>query len=842
MRLLFLSITLLFCSELIVAFHHANVKLNGNTFSGFVGAYKAHKKPVFGKRPQPYPSQIDVSLSSAIASHSFKLTVNPDIWAPGNVTVTYTDGKTESIFPPAVQYRAEFSNTTVSATIFQNGISMLIHNATSGESLEVRPKVHLGKTLSAAEKAQFEAADTLIFTPNMPPSSCGSEPRVFPGFGRRSSHETQVHSDDVRLHKRLGTAVDFNTHGTAPMFTNCYAKQSIQHVAQIGFHVDYGAYSYLDKNLSTPYLTLAFIGSLIADSNVVYTNQLNILLKAHPTATKIMTYPKGTANQPDYSWNWSPDTQCFGTLDNGLNIFNSYVNALPAQNDVASYALLSKCPDSNGYAGLAFVGTACGSSRTSLSIIQGTTGASTWLVFAHETGHNFNATHSFQEGKETTGGIMDYGDGRYPAGTGWYGFHPKYNQAEVCSKLQNVMNSKPNCLLPVNQVRSVCGNGIVEEDEDCDPGPGQTSPCCTSSCKFTSGAVCDYKAAGSVGKCCTTSCTYQPPSFSCGFQQYCSNGACTESICSTYSNIDFCSLGACTYGCKFSGSACRTPSYFQMSGGAVADGTYCDVGKACSNGNCVATSPGVTTTVAAASLTTRKTTTTQSTPTVSTQRTTTTTQTTTTISTSNLIVTTTLTGTSKTTGVPDIIKTANSNTKTSSSTTTKQPGVTLKSTTSVTTTQFPACTTTPLLVHSFDRSTINNLGGNTGTGGSGQYSVSNGLGIWQPTTGGYVYTNLFPQSNPAPTQCISLTQYRVMQITIRRTDSNTNSTISLGMNLGCEKIVYKQLPSIRVSGVNKLFKVPLTGVDLSAVRTIFLIWSGSSRPSFAIDTIDFRCK
>ena len=45
----------------------------------------------------------------------------------------------------------------------------------------------------------------------------------------------------------------------------------------------------------------------------------------------------------------------------------------------------------------------------------------TWTVNAHEAGHIFGAEHSFENGQGTTGGIMDYGDGKY---NGVYQFNP----------------------------------------------------------------------------------------------------------------------------------------------------------------------------------------------------------------------------------------------------------------------------------------------------------------------------------------------------------------------------------------------------------------------------------
>jgi hypothetical protein len=58
----------------------------------------------------------------------------------------------------------------------------------------------------------------------------------------------------------------------------------------------------------------------------------------------------------------------------------------------------------------------------------------------------------------------------------------------------------------------MCGNGIVEVGEDCDPGTGVNSTCCDSStCKFINGAVCDPLSSA----CCTQQCSFASSSTVC---------------------------------------------------------------------------------------------------------------------------------------------------------------------------------------------------------------------------------------------------------------------------------------------------------------------------------------
>jgi len=74
-----------------------------------------------------------------------------------------------------------------------------------------------------------------------------------------------------------------------------------------------------------------------------------------------------------------------------------------------------------------------------------------------------------------------------------------------------------SCLIDANtDVQLVglqmCGNGIVEQGEDCDPGTGTNSTCCDSTtCRFINGAICDPLSS----QCCTEQCTFAPSTQVC---------------------------------------------------------------------------------------------------------------------------------------------------------------------------------------------------------------------------------------------------------------------------------------------------------------------------------------
>jgi hypothetical protein len=87
------------------------------------------------------------------------------------------------------------------------------------------------------------------------------------------------------------------------------------------------------------------------------------------------------------------------------------------------------------------------------------------------------------------------------------------------SMMQGVSGGKTNttCLVTPDPNRptitlQMCGNGIVENGEDCDPGIGVESPCCdTQTCKFINGAFCDPASS----PCCTQQCGFAPSTQVC---------------------------------------------------------------------------------------------------------------------------------------------------------------------------------------------------------------------------------------------------------------------------------------------------------------------------------------
>jgi len=95
--------------------------------------------------------------------------------------------------------------------------------------------------------------------------------------------------------------------------------------------------------------------------------------------------------------------------------------------------------------------------------------------------------------------------------------HPA--NVHIGSVMQGSQGSRvtTSCLVDPNpSVKTIslkmCGNGIVDDGEECDPGQGTQSNCCdVNTCKFKSNAVCEPANS----PCCLPTCSFAPATQVC---------------------------------------------------------------------------------------------------------------------------------------------------------------------------------------------------------------------------------------------------------------------------------------------------------------------------------------
>ncbi|WWC69861.1 uncharacterized protein I206_103804 [Kwoniella pini CBS 10737] len=249
--------------------------------------------------------------------------------------------------------------------------------------------------------------------------------------------------------------------------------------------------------------------------SALYKSTFNISLGIIELQVRNMTCP----STPISGEEWNVPCNNNLTLDDRLSKFSDWRGA--KGNDGAGlWHLMSACP-TDSEVGVAWLGTLCQNTATQQSgqTVSGT-GISTaskteWSLVAHEIGHGFGAIHDCTSGCSLSGSCCPSTSSSCDAG-GQYIMNPTTSSSEqtfspctlgnICSNIGGrTLNT--NCITSPGSRTVIslqqCGNGIVEEGEDCDPGGNSTSACCDSStCKFREGAVCD--PANSA--CCTTSC------------------------------------------------------------------------------------------------------------------------------------------------------------------------------------------------------------------------------------------------------------------------------------------------------------------------------------------------
>ncbi|CCA69414.1 related to ADAM protease ADM-B [Serendipita indica DSM 11827] len=338
------------------------------------------------------------------------------------------------------------------------------------------------------------------------------------------------------------------------------------------------------------------------------------------------------------------------SLNERLSLFSAWrgqkFDALsnPASDPTGLWHLMSGCPSGGTSAsqevGVAWLGTVCMKKATgnAPSVVSGTgvstAGRTEWQVISHEIGHNLGAIHDCTAGCTLSSNCCPLNSGQCDA-TNQFLMNPTSSATEkvfspctignICSLMRS-SSIDTSCIKPPDVTQrtfslQMCGNGIVEAGEECDPGAGSTSSCCDpATCKLINNAVCDPSSSS----CCTSSCQFAPAGqicrpakdAKCDVAESCTGTSAECPADKTAPNGQSCgadglacAMGTCTsvsQQCRIVGAslnlteACRTsdtscqisctdpknPAQCIVLNSQLVDGSPCGFGGTCITGTC----------------------------------------------------------------------------------------------------------------------------------------------------------------------------------------------------------------------------------------------------------------
>ncbi|KAI8099578.1 Metallo-peptidase family M12-domain-containing protein [Halteromyces radiatus] len=373
-------------------------------------------------------------------------------------------------------------------------------------------------------------------------------------------------------------------------------------------------------------------------ASAVYERQLNIGLGLINITIMNSVCPTSVdSNNP-----WNRDCSDSYSISTRLSDFSQWRGNIADQ--AGLWHLMTNCP-TGAELGVAWTKALCQTKATAQSsqtpgggteYVSGTGVSSVvrdeWKVVAHEVGHGFGAIHDCTAQNCPCSGsgcsCCPLSNTQCDAG-GTYIMNPVNNASAgefspcTLNTICGLFPSIGSCLkdpgtLPTTGLK-MCGNGIKEDGEDCDPN-GQDTPCCDAkTCKFKPGAKCD-----DYNDLCCSNCQVRPANYTC---RPATGGCDIAEVCdgttgncpadkfkddgSDCGNGLQCASGQCTSRdaqCKSRGSAMNiTRSCGGMTGGGSCqmscadphgfascyiftgyflDGTPCGVGGACKQGSC----------------------------------------------------------------------------------------------------------------------------------------------------------------------------------------------------------------------------------------------------------------
>lgn len=277
--------------------------------------------------------------------------------------------------------------------------------------------------------------------------------------------------------------------------------------------------------------TATFDDEAAARQNVI--NQMNTASEVYERTFNIslglanlIISPRDCPGSAPASAPWNVACSSSVDIQDRLNLFSSWRGG--RDDNYSHWMLLTNC-NSGSAVGLAWLGQACvnnAEANNATSTGNGGSGAANtvsganvvartsteWQVIAHETGHTFGAVHdctsqtcsdgtsSRQQCCPLSSSTCNAGE-RYimnpSTGVGITDFSP-CSIGNICSAMGR-SSVRASCFSNNRDVTLItgqqCGNGIVEQGEQCDCG-GEAScgsnPCCDpTTCRFRDGAVCD---------------------------------------------------------------------------------------------------------------------------------------------------------------------------------------------------------------------------------------------------------------------------------------------------------------------------------------------------------------
>lgn len=379
----------------------------------------------------------------------------------------------------------------------------------------------------------------------------------------------------------------------------------------------------------------------------LYESTFNISLGIQNLTISPSSCPETASTEAPWNVECSSDV----TITDRLNLFSKWRGQ---HNDTNAYWTLMSTCNTDAAVGLAWLGQLCmsGSSTESNETVAAAnvvvrTSSSEWQVFAHESGHTFGAVHdctssTCADGTVTKQQCCPLSASTCNANAGFL-MNPStasgitsFSQCtigNICSALgrQSVQST---CLTNNKDVVTItgsqCGNGIVESGEECDcggeEGCADNSCCDATTCKFTTNSVCDP----SNEDCCTSQCQFanngtvcrdstgvcdpeetcsgtsstcptdenNPDGTSCGSGLQCASGQCTSRDQQCQSIMGSLTTNNDTQACDSSGCqvSCQSPEFgnnvcYKLNQNFL-DGTTCQGGGKCSNGNCEGTNTG----------------------------------------------------------------------------------------------------------------------------------------------------------------------------------------------------------------------------------------------------------